>query len=118
MLYVIIHHLLSMGIPILAAQSHSVYTRPLPDGAMQLLKVARDRPGAPSSSQPDKKVRFSSVFVDTSPCLLIIPLISFATSSARFRSAAAVPQFAAPCFRTGAASDGSPPAAASSSGRA
>jgi hypothetical protein len=51
---------------------------------MQLLKVARSRPGAASSSQPDKKGEFSSGFVDTSPCLLTIPLISFATSSARY----------------------------------
>jgi hypothetical protein len=51
---------------------------------MQLLKVARGRPGAASSSQPDKKGEFSSGFVDTSPCLLTIPLISFATSSARY----------------------------------
>jgi hypothetical protein len=50
---------------------------------MQLLKAARDRRGAPSSSQPGKKVWFSSVFVDASPGLLI-PSISLATSSARY----------------------------------
>ncbi len=72
------------GIPVLATLSEPVYAPPPPDGAMQLLKVARGRPGAASSSQPDKKGEFSSGFVDTSPCLLTIPLISFATSSARY----------------------------------
>jgi len=42
------------GIPILAAQSQPVYTRLSPGGAMQLLGVARDRTGAPSSSLPEK----------------------------------------------------------------
>ena len=45
-----------------AAQSQPVYTPPLADGAMQLLKVAGDRPSARSSSQPDKKVRLSWLF--------------------------------------------------------
>jgi len=57
-----------VGILVLAAQSQPVYTPPPPDGAMQLLKVARDRTGVPSSSQPDNTVRFSSVLVDASPC--------------------------------------------------
>ena len=46
------------GSVILAAESQPVYTLPPADGAMQLLKVARDRPGAPSSSQLDKGAVF------------------------------------------------------------
>ena len=64
-----------------AAQPQPVYTRSLPDGAMQLLKVARDRSGSPSSSQPNKKKKFSSVFVDTSPCLLAIFSARYAVGS-------------------------------------
>ncbi len=65
------------------------------DGATPLPKVAEDRFDASSSSRPVKKVRLSGVFVDTSLCLLTIPLISFAKSSALYPSASAVPQFAA-----------------------
>jgi hypothetical protein len=72
------------GIPILAAESQRVYIQPLPDGVMQLLKVLKDRPGAPPSSQPDKKRGFQLFSLIRLHASLLFPLISFATSSARY----------------------------------
>ena len=88
-------------------------------GGLPIASSATPRPGsrrsnaAPEGSQKParfsfieptgQKVRFSSVFVDTFPGLLIIPLISFATSSARCpvgSGSASSPQHAckqAPC---------------------
>ena len=81
---------------------------------------AAQEEGPPSGSSGAEKpgsASFQAISHDTSP-----PPPSFARfaspAAAPIRSAPAAPQSAAPCSRTAAASDGSRPAAASSTGRA